>query len=271
MIVNASGLDTSPSTGLNGNSPLIGYDTVLSTSAIVADGEDADYPDSNLANVSTAAKWVGADTTDQYLTLTMNSSVQCDYVGIARHNFGTAEIVVSLEAETAAAPSTWNEIVGEFTPSDDAPIIMRFTPALYTRLRVKLQPDVTAPEAAVIYAGRLLILQRRIYVGHTPITLGRDARITNGRAESGDFLGRIVLTETLKTAVDLQNITPSWYRSNFDPFVVAAREAPFFFAWRPEDYPDEVGFAWLTNEPQPSNQRSNGMMQVSLQMDGLAL
>lgn len=271
MIVNASGLDVTPSAGLDGNSPLIGYDTVLSVSAIAADDEDATYPDSNLANPSTTAKWVGGDTTDKYLTLTMNTSAECDYVGIARHNFGTGAVVVSLEAEEVGDPDNWTEIIGEFTPDDDSPIVMRFDPAIYNRLRVKLQPDATIPSAAVIYAGRLLILQRRIYVGHTPITLGRGARVTNGRAESGDFLGRIVLTETLDTKVDLQNLKPDWYRSNFDPFVVAAKTIPFFFAWRPGSYPGEVGYAWLTNDPKPFNQRPNGMMQVSLQLSGLAL
>jgi hypothetical protein len=30
-----------------------------------------------------------------------------------------------------------------------------------------------------------------------------------------------------------------------------------------------VGFAWLTNDPQPMNQRPNGMMQVELQLSGV--
>jgi hypothetical protein len=70
--------------------------------------------------------------------------------------------------------------------------------------------------------------------------------------------------------VSLTNLKPDWYRANFDPFVVAAQDSPFFFGWRPYSYPNEVGFAWLTNDPSPSNMMSNGMMQVSLELNGVS-
>jgi hypothetical protein len=132
-----------------------------------------------------------------------------------------------------------------------------------------MQPGSEAPTAAVLYTGALLVLQRRIYVGHTPITMGRTSKITNARSESGNFLGRIVLNEMTETSVSIQNLTPDWYRSQLDPFIRASKETPFFFAWRPGDYANEVGYAWITDDPQPSNQRSNGMMQIDFQMRGI--
>jgi hypothetical protein len=95
------------------------------------------------------------------------------------------------------------------------------------------------------------------------------AKITNARSESGNFLGRIVINEMTETSVSMQNLTPDWYRSQLDPFIRASKETPFFFAWRPGDYPNEVGYAWITDDPQPSNQRSNGMMQIDFQMRGI--
>ena len=65
------------------------------------------------------------------------------------------------------------------------------------------------------------------------------------------------------------HLTPSWYRTNMVPFVEAGRETPFFFAWRPSSYPLEVGYAWLLNDPQMSNQLPNGMVQVELAMGGI--
>jgi len=112
-------------------------------------------------------------------------------------------------------------------------------------------------------------VQRRIYVGHTPMPYGRSARIQNGRSEAGHFLGRIVIQETRDTAVALQNLTPTWYRTYMDPFIRASKEVPFFFAWRPQSYPYETGYGWMTNEPRPVNQRANGMMQIDLQMSGV--
>jgi len=147
--------------------------------------------------------------------------------------------------------------------------LFRWEPISLTALRLKMQPGLAPPEAAVLYAGRLLILQRRVYVGHTPINYGRKTSVTNGMSESGNFLGRIVVGQSLETVLSLTNLTPSWYRSNMEPFVTAAREAPFFFAWRPGSYPREVGYAWLNNDPQPVNQRPNGMMGVELKMSGV--
>ena len=87
---------------------------------------------------------------------------------------------------------------------------------------------------------------------------------------SGAFLGRIINGQTRRSSCALENLTPDWYRTYMDPFLLAAQESPFFFAWRPGTYPTEAGFAWLTGDPVPNNQRSNGMMQVSFDMEGVA-
>jgi hypothetical protein len=100
--------------------------------------------------------------------------------------------------------------------------------------------------------------------------MGRTTRIVNGRSESGDYLGRIVLSDALATQVDLQNMTPAWFRDNMLPFLEAAVSVPFFFAWRFNTYPGEVGYVWLTDDPKPVNQRPNGMMQVQLSMEGVS-
>jgi hypothetical protein len=51
--------------------------------------------------------------------------------------------------------------------------------------------------------------------------------------------------------------------------VLAARQIPFFFNWRPGDYPNESSYAWLTADPRPQNQSSNGMMQVQFDLEGI--
>lgn len=259
---------------VDGNNPIIGYDNLVTAANISATTQEAGSPASNMANPSTALRWralIGSSAADQFIRIDVATVEQIDYVGIARHNFGSAQIAVSVEgmANADASPETWIEIVQETIPANDQPLILRFAPAAYAAVRMRLQPGIVAPTAAVVYVGKLLVLQRRVSVGHTPINYGRASKVINARSESGNFLGRIVLNETTKTAVSLQNLTPDWYRSYFDPFVTAGRENPFFWAWRPTDYPAECGYAWLTDDPVPTNQRSNGMMQVSFEMGGI--
>lgn len=269
MIVNASGLVLPPMQDSGPNNPVIGWRNIVTVANLAADGEDADYPASNLANPSTALKWVGADTADQYLTVTTGTSDPIDYLAVARHNFGSGVIPVTVQGK-ASGGDPYTDLVQETVLTDDLPVIFRFEPQALSHIRLKMEPDADEPTAAVLYVGRLLVLPRRIYVGHTPLPLGRTTRVTSGRSEAGNYLGRIITGESRESAVSLQNLKPDWYRDEMDPFVAAAQETPFFWAWRPEKYPAETGFAWLNNEPRPSNSRPNGMMSVDLQMAGIA-
>lgn len=257
---------------INSDNPVIGYQQLVTSGNVSATTSESGHPASLLANPSTNLYWKGelaSPEADEYITLSLNTAEMVDYVGIARHNFGTAQIAVSLEAINDDSPVGWDVIVEEFIPADDAPILMRFVEQAVTSIRIRLRPGTVAPRAAVVYSGKLLVLQRRIYVGHTPITMGLSSRISNGRSESGDFLGRVVLHEVTSTKIDLQNLTPAWLRENILPFLKSANENPFFFAWRPGTYPLEVGYAWLSVDARPVNQSSNGFMNVSFDISGI--
>lgn len=250
----------------NVNSPIILYDNLVSASNVTADSADSNYPTTNLGNPATFLEWRSASTAEQLLTITNAEDRLCDTIGIARHNFGTAQIAVSVEGNNGSGYVTLTDPV---MFADDAPKLFRFTKDVYVGLRLRLAAGTDEPRLAVLYAGEALILQRRIYVGHTPITLGRQRKVITGRSESGNYMGRIVTGGQSSSAVSLQNLDPGWYRSKFDPFVEAAEETPFFFSWRPATYPREIGFVWLTQDPIPKNQRANGMMQVDLQFTGI--
>jgi len=243
---------------------IIGYDNLVTITNVAATSEAVNYPATNLANPSTASFWRSAVTTTQYVTV--NATGTADYVGLARHNLTAA--TVSVEAYDG---SNWNEVFAEQVLGSNAPAMLRFTSTAASGFRLKIQNATVAPEIAILYVGELLELQRRIYVGHTPITYGRQTTVQSGRSESGNYLGRVILQERLSTSVQLENLTPNWYRETMEPFVIAAKSQPFFYSWRPTTYPEEVGFCWLTNDAVPVNQRANGMMSIGLDMGGFAL
>jgi len=291
MIVLAENLVLSPTFALSANQPLIGWHNLVTAANVSATSEAAGFPISNVANPITApgGRWradyeiTGEGEGEeggpavQSITIAVNSVEELDYVAIARHNLASigAPITIYGQSEEGEGEGEgFAELVQETLLANDGPALFRFEKQALTDIRIDIGIGSSAPEIAVIYAGALLILQRRIFVGHTPIPYGREANIINGRSEAGDFLGRIVLSEMTATAVDLQNIDPAFYRSDIDPFILASKETPFFFAWRPGDYPGEVGFAWMANSPKPVNQRtadSDGLMQIDLQMTGISL
>jgi hypothetical protein len=246
----------------------IGYRSLITRSNISADSEEVYFEVVNVANVATNLFWRSTSLDEQYITINAGLNAGIDYVGFANHNFGTGGIAYQVEGSDDGVD--WTLISDELIPDSDAPHVQKFPLAVHTMYRIRLLPDVTLPRAAVIYLGKMLVLQRRIYVGHTPITMGRDTTFTTNRSESGHFLGRTIRRESRQSAVDLRNITPEWYRSYFDDFAEASRTRPFFWAWRPAQYPLEVGYVWTTDDIVPKNQRSNGMMQVGFKVQGIA-
>lgn len=251
------------------NAPIFGYQNYVTASGVTATAAASGYPATNVANVSTASFWRSTSTSLQYLTATLGTARTVNYVGLARHNFGTGGIAVSVEVQTSLG-GTWTEVVAASIPANNNALILRFTNQTAYGVRIRMAAGGAIPEVAVFYAGALLVSTQKVYVGHSPITLNRRIQIVNGQSESGNYLGRIVTGSGLRTSLSLTHLEPDWYRASFDPFVVAAQTVPFFFGWRPYSYPNECGFAWLTGDPEPANMLPNGMMQVSLEMSGVA-
>lgn len=253
--------------GLSLDHPVIGWHNVVTASTIVASAESANFPASNLANPATHLEWRGTDTSEQYLTITTNEVDPIDYIAVARHNWSTAEIPVSVEGFIGGV---WTEICDEVMLPDDGPALFRSELQSLSQLRFRLQEGSAIPRAAVVYAGKLLVIQRKVYVGHTPLPQARKRSIVNGRSESGNFLGRIVLGESRETTVPLSLLDPAWYRATMDPFMAAAGEDPFFFAWRSQSYPREVGFCWLTDDPMPAPVGPSNLLAFDLKLGGIA-
>lgn len=264
--------------------PVIAYDNIVTIGAVEATSEDADFPAVNLANPATHLKWKEAVTSpeiDEYITITVPpdtstspvSNGAIDYVAIAKHNFGTAGCVVSVEitVDTSSPVAGFVELLST-TPTDDAPIIFQFEPTQASYVRLRIQPGTLTRELAVIYAGTLLTLERsiKIDVSHIPINLGRKNEILNGMSESGNFVGRIIRNQRQESKAEFSHFTNAWYRAYFDPFVIEARGIPFFFAWAPATYPTDVGYCWLTKDATPELNPITDRFAVTLEMRALA-
>lgn len=245
--------------------PIVGYHNIATPAALSSTTAVEGKPASNLGNPSTNLFWMATAIGTEYVYVTNAGDVDIDYMAIERHNL--AGCTVSVEYESS--PGSYSALVQTFVPTDNAPILIRFVKDNYTGLRLKIVSAVSAPYIAVLYCGAILILQRQVYVGHSPGPLSRTSNIANAVSESGNFLGRIVLSQMTGTQVSLNNLTADWYRTYMDPFISAAKEFPFFFAWSPFDYVSEVSYAWITDNPKPSNASPNGMMSINFSMAGV--
>lgn len=255
--------------GLTADHPVIGWQTFVVPGAVTATTSVAAFPPRNMANPATHLAWRGGATSaTEYVTLTPSPEIGLvDYVAIARHNIGSAQISISIGYETAGP--TWVELVPPVYLGDDGPALFRFNAQTLTNVKIKLLVGLTAPQIAVAYAGKLLTLPRKLYQGFAPIPYGRTAKVTNGRSEAGQFLGRIVLQEFVRDTVPLSLISPTYFRDHIAAFLADSKENPFFFAWRPQSYPHEIGYCHMTNDPVPVNEAPHGLIAMSMEMTGV--
>lgn len=246
----------------------IGWRNLVTASNIAASSSAAGFPPLNLANPVTFQLWK-ADAVDE-VTLTVNfgGPVDVDYVGIARHNFGTAGVGYTIDGSDDGG-ATWDALSAPVNPVDDGVILHEFAPATLTNLRIVLAEGVAPPQAAVLYVGKITVLQRRIYVGHTPIPFGRQTTVSTGMSESGQFLGRVVRRKQYQSSIKQPNLDPDYYRLELSPFDDVSAVDPFFWAWRPYPYANEVAYCWTTADAEVSNQRANGMMEWGLNVQGI--
>jgi hypothetical protein len=275
MIVISTNLALSLAADPGADNAVIGWHNIVTAGNIAADSSLTGFPASNMANPATFLKWKAAafnsppdsPPVDEHVTITTGSVDPIDYVAIAGHNLGSSATPVSIEGLISG---NWEEIVQATVLPDDGPALFRFVPQSLSQVRLRLQDGTAPAQIAVVYCGRLLVMERGLYDNHTPISYARRVEVSNGRSERGQFLGRIVTGRSLASSARFTLLSPAWFRASMDPFLIAAQAQPFFFAWRPQTYPHEIGFAWLTNDPMPVNAPPSKLIEIELQMGGVA-
>ena len=257
--------------GTDPNAPLFCFQNLVTASNVAAANQAA-YPESNAANPSTAEEWRSSNPgTLHFFTISLGATTPATYLAIAKHNFGSAGIPIRIDGQLAAG--NWVVLVNEVTLPDDKPAIFVFSEVAVQALRFRVDPSAVGvhPRAAVVYAGVHLRSTQKVYVGHAPITLNHQVSSVAASSSSGNFLGSVVVGRKTGAQLVLTDLDPVWVRGQLEPFLVHARDQrkPFFFAWRPHTYPRECGYVWLSGDPVITNARSNGMMSVTLDVEGV--
>jgi hypothetical protein len=246
MIVIAQNLVLAPLAAEPLYLPCLGYDNVLAApGTLTTTNAVSGYPASNMQNPSTVDLWRGTGANN--IVGDVNPVHPVDYIAIARHNFGSAHIPITVQGRASGSlpEENWVTQIVQHTLADDAPVIYRFTPAAFQDVRLVLGVGAANPECAVFYCGKLLTFQRGTQGGYTPLTDARTAEIMTGQSEDGNYLGRIITGARTQSQASFHGLDPAWCRSGLRPFLDASLTTPFFFAWSPQAYPQEVGFAWL--------------------------
>jgi hypothetical protein len=96
MINISNSLYLSVQQAIYGN-PIIGYQSILEINNVLADSSPDETPDINLVNEHTHQFWESDSTDEQNFYFFNDDLADVDYIGIARHNFGTGNISYQLQ------------------------------------------------------------------------------------------------------------------------------------------------------------------------------
>ncbi len=247
----------------------IGYTTVGTDTNMTANSEAAGYPVTNLSNPLTTHRWKPT-VLPATVTIDVTTAQDLSFMGIASHTLSDRECVVDFQYSTNGG-SSWDSL-GTTGPGDNKPIMYIFEEsAALWRMRITRDAGSTQtemPSIGVFWVGQALVMERGLYQGHTPITMSRQTTRTTNRTEAGQYAGNSIKRQGVNGSYDWNNLTASWVRQYFEPFVKAVRAAPFFIAWRPGEFPDEVGFVWSTDDIKPTNSGPRDLMSVSMTVNG---
>lgn len=268
VITSNMALSSLISTSGGRNKPIIGWDNVVANGTLMASSSAEGYPVTNLTNPSTSSEWRAAADGTQSVTVTLSGAQEINYIGIARHNFGSTGTSLTITAQPGDV-----EITPSMMPVDDAPLMVRFDPITVESLTITMTGSTDPVRMSVLYAGMLTTVKGGIYQEVVPIPYGYQTDIVTNRAESGDFLGRIMTDQRLQLAYEFAYVEYDWFKANMGPFIKHAMLRPFFFAWLPEKYPEDVVFGWLTNDINPISENFEGTVVVrfNMEMGGLTV
>lgn len=199
------------------------------------------------------------------ITITTAVAEDVDYALIAAHNLGTTDKTVTLEYYNGSA---WVAI-DDANPANDRVIVFLFDNVFSNQFRLTVSGDATVPSIGVFMIGKALAVQRKLYKGHTPITLSKRTVKQPNRSEGGHWLGTSIRREGAATTIAFGNLKSDWIRQKFEPFIEAARSYPFGWVWRPDEFPAEVAYVFAPDDIRVINSGPRDFMSTSFAVEGI--
>lgn len=258
---------------INANSPRILIENLANKANVL------NFPGSTLASnpewlatlqsTGPAERWKSVDSPSHIFTMFLGSGnyATINSVGFCAHRgLIGRQCIINVIKDSVVVKS-----IGPFIITKSTPVFKIFEDVECDGVIINFSSfEPFSIEVGVISIGKSIALPRNIYVGHTPITYGRNPKSRFVTSDNGNFLGQSTEGITLESAVDMDNIPQGYYDDILFPyFQLPAETTPFFWAWRPEKYPDQVGYCWIPGgRVQMKNSKANGFRSMSFNMNG---
>lgn len=153
------------------------------------------------------------------------------------------------------------------TPKDNGAVMLLFKPQSVTKIRLTFSG---VPQVPVIYIGEALALPVAAYQGVQASGLYRVTTFASNNSQAGNFLGRSIRRTGLSVSTELRHIPETVYIERIEPFSLAARLRPVFYAPRPKGYDQDVVFVRIDQDITPERMGIADRVQFGFSGDGYA-
>lgn len=244
---------------------VIAYDNVFARGTLAASSSPDGGEAENAVDGFTWDFWAPAGAGPHTLVVDLGSAEAVDY--LAFHAQNLADTSGSITLARSSDGSSWTDVSGPHSPTDNTPVLVLFSSVSYRYYRISMTGEGSM--LGVVQAGQRLTLPEGIFVGAEPPQLNPDDEILNSSSEGGQFLGRSLIRSGASDKIKQDRVTQEFARGDWADFAEHARLRPFFYGWRTEDYPLEVMYAWSRGGSKVQ-QGTNGFMSVELAIEGQA-
>lgn len=229
--------------------PAIGWDNKVKFGNVSGAPSQTGYPLNNMTNGNTGEVWKSSSLDEQNIVVDFPLA-QIDYIGVARHNLSSIQSRVTVLAKI---DGDWIMVFNQAILSSDKPAMLVFNPVFCTAIRINIAGSLGFPSIGVLYAGKLIRPMRGIQAGFVPLEFADQVDLVNDRSESGEFFGSIVTNRRIINTASFRYVNYAWFRQYMGDFIKSiGAGTPFFFAWEPNEYPNDVGFVKVTSSIMPT-------------------
>ena len=243
-------------------------DAVVRDAVVTASSTAAGSDPRFAATGFTYDRWTAAATGTHDLVFTLATPATVDALGITEHNFNGG----SLRLQGSNDGTTYTDLLPGASKliETDAPLLLRLPkPVAYSFYRLRVTNAATAPSVAVVGLGQLLRLQRGTHQGHAPPVLNQQIEYSTPETDGGAFAGRSIVRRFASLQLSMDNVTETWLREHWQPFVLASRLQGFWFSADAVNRPADVFFGYTTQEPGATH-NTGRYMTTELQARGVA-
>ena len=235
----------------------IGYENFGTIATWSSSGAQINFPVRALNNEMTVRRW-RANLVTSWIQADYFGEQDVDYIGINAHNLSGKTVEIFFNGESA--PTI------QYIPGTNEALMILFDKIDLTSLRIEITGSDYA-EIGVIFFGKVLEIPMPIdYNGLSPIQLSRKTKIMSRISDSGQFLSKTIINKGYEAKFKWLYLDDTWYRNYFDPFVVQALTRPFFIAWCPDSFPNEVVYGWVDEDIAPTYMGVLDYLQVQFNM-----